>query len=368
MNRTKLIWTVDNIEKMYRDETVLFFDRPTQRKAEMWSNAQKSLLIHSMLVDYPIPNVYAFREDNERVDGKNKPLFNYYILDGRQRLASTLAYMWGEFPLDDNTPGILVEDTEYKVAGKYFYDLNESVQFEIRQYKFEIIALVECGNQDIEEIFFRLNNCEAFTRFQIVELRGDMELAGMIRELLSSSFFRVSCNFTRAQRKARDDQRALLQSMMFLAAKYAANFEWRDFSEASILECSESIRRNYSDKQCNLLKSAIQYLADAFPEKNEQLREISIPPLIYLADVAEDAEIKPEFFRQWWEYFTGEDGSKELYKAFCSSGSNGIEEIKGRLSVIVKSFTTYHKIEIPEELREMVAETEKNITIKGENL
>ena len=40
-----------------------------------------------------------------------------------------------------------------------------------------------------------------------------------------------------------------------------------------------------------MLKSAIQYLTDAFPEKNKQLRKINIPIPMYLADVAMDAEM-----------------------------------------------------------------------------
>lgn len=177
----------------------------------------------------------------------------------------------------------------------------------------------------------------------------------MINELLASKFFTVSCDFTRAQIKAGDDRRCLLQSMMLLDTSYVTGFELKDFSEVSILEYSESIRDNYSDKQRNLVKSAIQYLTDAFPEKNRQIRKISIPMLVYMADVAEDAEIKPRFFRQWWEYFTEEDELMEDYKAFCSFGSTKLEKIRGRLSIMVKSFCIYHEIEVPEELKEMMA-------------
>lgn len=362
MNRTKLTWTVANIEKMHRDKKVLSFDHPIQRKSEMWNNAQKSLLIHSMLANYPVPNVYVLREDSEQADEKGKPVFNYYVLDGKQRLTSVLSYIWGEFPLDDNIPNIIVEDTEYEIAGKYFCDLEEPVQFEIKRYKFEIIAFEDCCSREIEEIFFRLNNSTALTKSQIAKARIGVELAGMINELLASKFFTVSCNFTGAQLKASDDQRCLLQSMMLLDTNYVAGFELKDFSEVSILEYSESIRENYSDRQCNLLKSSIQYLADAFPEKNRQIRKISIPMLVYLADVAEDAEIKPRFFRQWWEYFTEEDELLEKYKAFCSSGSTKPEKIRGRLSIMVKSFCIYQEIEVPEELKEMLAETEEKLT------
>ena len=363
MNRTKLSWTVANIEKMHKDKKVLSFDHQIQRKSEIWSNAQKSLLIHSMLANYPVPNIYVLREDSEQVDEKKKPIFNYYVMDGKQRLTSTLSYIWGDFPLDDNIPDITVEDTEYQIAGKYFCDLEEPVQYEIRRYKFEIIAFEDCSNREIEEIFFRLNNSTALTKSQIAKAKIGVELAGMVNQMLGSRFFTTSCNFTGAQLKASDDQRCLLQGMMLLDTNYVANFELKDFSENSILEYSESIRENYSDRQSNMLKSAIQYLTDAFPEKNKQLRKINIPILMYLADVAMDAEIKPMLFRQWFEFFTNEDELFEDYKMFCSTGSTKYEKIMGRLGIMTKSFCLHHEIEIPEELKDTVSTVEEKVAL-----
>lgn len=363
MNRTKLSWTVANIEKMHKDKKVLSFDHQIQRKSEIWSNAQKSLLIHSMLANYPVPNIYVLREDSEQVDEKKKPIFNYYVMDGKQRLTSTLSYIWGDFPLDDNIPNIIVEDTEYPIAGKYFCDLEEPVQYEIRRYKFEIIAFEDCSNREIEEIFFRLNNSTALTKSQIAKAKIGVELAGMVNQMLGSRFFTTSCNFTGAQLKASDDQRCLLQGMMLLDTNYVANFELKDFSENSILEYSESIRENYSDRQSNMLKSAIEYLTDAFPEKNKQLRKINIPILMYLADVAMDAEIKPMLFRQWFEFFTNEDELFEDYKMFCSTGSTKYEKIMGRLGIMTKSFCLHHEIEIPEELKDTVSTVEEKVAL-----
>ena len=363
MNRTKLSWTVANIEKMYKDKKVLSFDHPIQRKSEIWTNAQKSLLIHSMLANYPVPNIYVLREDSEQVDEKKKPIFNYYVMDGKQRLTSTLSYIWGDFPLDDNIPDIIVDDTEYQIGGKYFCDLDEPVRFEIKRYKFEIIAFEDCSNREIEEIFFRLNNSTALTKSQIAKAMMGVELAGIVSEILESRFFSVSCNFTSGQLKASDDQKCLLQGMMLLDTNYVSGFELEDFSEDSILEYSESIRESYSDKQIVTLRSAIEYLTDAFPEKNKQLKKINIPMLIYLADVAMDTGIKPMYLRQWWEFFTEKDPLFEDYKLFCSTGSTKLEKVNGRLSIMVRSFSDYHEIEIPEELKDMVAEVEEKIAL-----
>lgn len=364
MNKTKLSWTVANIEKMHDEKKVLSFDHPIQRKSEQWSDTQKSLLIHSMLANYPVPNIYVLREDSQELDEKNKPVFNYFVMDGKQRLTSVLSYIWGEFPLDENIPAITIDDVEYQIAGKYFCDLDEPVQYEIKRYKFDIIAFEECSNREIEEIFFRLNNSTPLTKSQVAKAKVGVEIAELINELLTSKFFTTSCNFSKAQLKASDDQKVLIQSMMLLDTNNVPDFELKDFSENSILEYSESIRGTYTDKQSNILKSAIQYLTDAFPEKNKQLRKISIPTLVYMADIAEDKEIKPMYFRQWFEFFTEEDGLMEDYKTFCSTGSTKLEKVQGRLAVMTKSFCKYHEIEIPEELKDMVADVEEKLAAK----
>ena len=364
MNKTKLSWTVANIEKMHDEKKVLSFDHPIQRKSEQWSDTQKSLLIHSMLANYPVPNIYVLREDSQELDEKNKPVFNYFVMDGKQRLTSVLSYIWGEFPLDENIPAIIIEDVEYQIAGKYFCDLEEPVQYEIKRYKFDIIAFEECSNREIEEIFFRLNNSTPLTKSQVAKAKVGVEIAELINELLTSKFFTTSCNFSKAQLKASDDQKVLIQSMMLLDTNNVPDFELKDFSENSILEYSESIRGTYTDKQSNILKSAIQYLTDAFPEKNKQLRKISIPTLVYMADIAEDKEIKPMYFRQWFEFFTEEDELMEDYKTFCSTGSTKLEKVQGRLAVMTKSFCKYHEIEIPEELKDMVADVEEKLAAK----
>lgn len=288
-------------------------------------------------------------------------------MDGKQRLTSVLSYIWGEFPLDENIPAITIDDVEYQIAGKYFCDLEEPVQYEIKRYKFDIIAFEECSNREIEEIFFRLNNSTPLTKSQVAKAKVGVEIAELINGLLTSKFFTVSCNFSKAQLKASDDQKVLIQSMMLLDTNNIPDFELKDFSENSILEYSESIRGTYTDKQSNILKSAIQYLTDAFPEKNKQLRKISIPTLVYMADIAEDKEIKPMYFRQWFEFFTEEDGLMEDYKTFCSTGSTKLEKVQGRLAVMTKSFCKYHEIEIPEELKDMVADVEEKLAAKKES-
>lgn len=198
------------------------------------------------------------------------------------------------------------------------------------------------------------------TKSQETNAKVGIRIAEFINEMRASKFVVNSCNFSKAQFQVADDKRSLIQSMMLLDANDIPGFELKDFSENSILEYFESIRENYSNKQKNTFRSAIQYLENAFPEKNKNIRKISIPMLVYLADVAEYNEIKPRFFREWWTYFTEEDALYEVYKIFCSSGSAKLEKIKGRLFIMTKSFCTYFELEYPEKLVDMIETVEEN--------
>lgn len=373
MIRNNISMTIKTLKAMKDNPSkdTIDFNSPIQRKSGMWDDKRKSLLIHSILQNsiYSVPTVY-FRKD--MVADKK---YQYSVIDGIQRITTVFDFIDNKFPLTE-VPPVVIEGTAYNVSGQYFSDLEQDCQQELIRFKLRIEAFEpedgdteEYVNNTIEEVFSRLNSAVPLTSAQLCKAKAGTDVAILLNELLTSHFFAESASFTKAQLKTSDDQRCLLQAMMLLDRNYVAGFEFRDISETSLMEYAESIKGCYTDKQSNLLRSAVQYLTEAFPVKDKQLKKINIPMLIYLADVAEDAEIRPMLFRQWWEFFTEEDALFEDYKLFCSSGSTKLEKVNGRLAVMVKSFSAYHEIEIPEELKDMAAEVEEKITaIKTENL
>lgn len=118
MIKGKQNWTVANIKKMYEDKKILSFDHPIQRQRKMWTQEQRSLLIHSILSNFPIPNVYVLREDSEQIDEKGKAIYNFSVLDGKQRLTNVIAYLNGEYPLTDNILDVTIEDETYSICRK----------------------------------------------------------------------------------------------------------------------------------------------------------------------------------------------------------------------------------------------------------
>lgn len=376
MIRNNISMTIKTLKAMKDNPSkdTIDFTSPIQRKSGMWDDKEgkrKSMLIHSILMNsiYSVPTVY-FRKD--MVADKK---YRYSVIDGIQRITTVFDFIDNKFPLAE-IPPVILDGAIYDVSGKYFSDLEQDCQQEIIRFKLRIEAFEpedgdteEYVNSTIEEVFSRLNSAVPLTSAQLCKAKAGTDVAILLNDLLTSKFFTESASFTKTQIKASDDQRCLLQAMMLLDRNYVAGFEFKDFSETSLMEYAESIKGCYSDKQSNLLRSTVQYLTDAFPANNKQLKKINIPILLYVADVAEDAEIKPMYFRQWWETFTEEDALFEDYKLFCSSGSTKQEKVNGRLAVMVRSFCNYHEIEIPEELKDMVAEVEEKIAaIKAENM
>lgn len=363
MIRNNISMTIKVLKAMHDNpaKDTIDFNSPIQRKSGMWDEMRKSLLIHSILMSsiFSVPTVY-FRKD---MVGDKK--YQYSVIDGIQRITTIFSYVDNEFCLSE-VPPVTIDGATYEVSGLYFSDLPQDCQQEIIRFKMRIEAFEPEDddsefyvNDTIEEVFSRINSAVPLTSAQLCKAKVGTSTAILINELLGSKFFTESCNFSKAQIKASDDQRSLLQGMMLLDRNYVAGFELKDFSETSIMEYAKNIKGNYSDKQENFLRSTIQYLTDAFPEKNKNLRKISVPMLIYMADAAEDKEIKPMYFRQWFEFFTDEDSLFEDYKTFCSSGSTKSDKVDGRLAIMAKSFAAYHEVDIPDELLEMVTKVEK---------
>ena len=64
MIKTTLNWTVKNLKSMYDGKNTLQMDHPIQRQGLQWldDRLKRSLLIHSILANYPVPPIYCLKE------------------------------------------------------------------------------------------------------------------------------------------------------------------------------------------------------------------------------------------------------------------------------------------------------------------
>ena len=346
MIRTTLNWTVKNLKSMYDGKHTLQMDHVIQRQSGQWDGdrLKKSLLIHSILANYPVPPVYCLKEAISEKD------YSYSILDGKQRLTTIFDYIDGRYPLDTETPSVTIDDTVYELGGKYFTDLDTECQQELLRFKFTIYGFEDADDDLIEEIFFRLNNSTPLSKPQKAMPLCGVENAKFIKSILSDRFFSEICQFSALQRRKSDDMCTLLQAMMLLDNRYEG-YEFSSISADEIMRYAASIKNNYSEEQKNRLYDIIDYLEKVFPEKDKMLKKINIPIAMLAADTAMGDSydpvknlyrVGPMYFRQWFSYFFAE--CYEEYKQYCSSGSIKKEKTLKRIEIMGTSLVGYFEL------------------------
>lgn len=347
MIKTTLNWTVKNLKSMYDGKHTLQMDHVIQRQGLQWMDdrLKRSLLIHSILANYPVPPVYCLKESISEKD------YSYSILDGKQRLTTTFDFIDGRYPLDTETPSVTIDDTVYELGGKYFTDLDVECQQELLRFKFTIYGFEDADDDLIEEIFFRLNNSTPLSKPQKAMPLCGVENAKFIKSVLSDRFFSEICQFSALQRRKSDDMCTLLQAMMLLDNKYEG-YEFSSISADEIMRYAASIKNNYSEEQKNRLYDIIDYLEKVFPEKDKMLKKINIPIVMLAADTAMGDgydslknlyRVGPMYFRQWFSYFFSE--CYEEYKLYCSSGSIKKEKTLKRIEIMEASLVKYFELE-----------------------
>lgn len=354
MIKTNLNWTIKNLKSMHDEKHTLRMDHVIQRQSGQWDGdkLKKSLLIHSILANYPIPPLYCLKEP---VNDKD---YSYSVLDGKQRLTTIFDYIDGKYALDEDTPGVIIDDVTYGLGNKYFTDLDIECQQELLRFKFTIYGFEDADDDLIEEIFFRLNNSTPLSKPQKSMALTGVQNAAFIKSILSDKFFSEICKFSTLQRRKSDDMCTLLQSMMLLDNRYY-DYEYSSLSVDEVMHYAKYIKNNYSEEQKERLYDIIDYLEKAFPEQEKMLKKINIPMIILAADIAMGKDynaakniyrVGAMYFRQWFSYFFNE--CYEEYKQYCSSGSTKKEKTLKRIEVMETSLIDYFELQEPSSLEQ----------------
>ncbi|MBQ2883454.1 MAG: DUF262 domain-containing protein [Alphaproteobacteria bacterium] len=359
MQKSSLPVGVKTLLKYYEGNT-LDFDSPVQRKSEQWTNLQMSMLIHSMLADFIIPNLY-FRKESK--DGTNY----LSVLDGLQRLSTVFSFIKDEWTTHAKTPKVTLDGVEYDIALKKFSELDEDIKSAILGYRFTTYQLENCTDEEIEETFARLNAGTPLSKIQTARPKMGIELADWCNKLVSADFFQKSLNLTVAQLRHEDDFLMLVTGMMLLDSMYKDGFEIK--TSASSAECvrfAESIKNNYPQEKREDMELLVDYLSVAFGGVEYKfLKKNNVPIIMYVAQVAIINGISEEEFLNTVVEFYDNDCT-EAYKEASGSGNiklaNIIVRIRELRDYLISCLPKYFEDddEIPADLIKKVESSSSN--------
>lgn len=152
-------WNCDQITTMIKTGKISF-DNVVQRSF-VWEKTRKSLLIHSLVIGFPIPAVFAKKSVVQKEKGKN---FNFYdVLDGKQRLLTISEFFNDGFKLT-RLPKARYFDIEknemvaMNLSGLKFSELPEAVQKIIVSSRINVVSFDNLEKEEESELFRRINN------------------------------------------------------------------------------------------------------------------------------------------------------------------------------------------------------------------
>ncbi len=294
MQKSTLPTGVRTLKKWYEKGT-LTFDNPVQRSGSQWSLIQKSLLVHSLLANMPVPPIYLLKS-------KSGDEALYDALDGKQRVSSIFEFIDGKYALHAATPEAEVDGTVYELANMKFEDLDVECRDEILGYRFSIFCLEDVTGEEVEEIFKRLNNSTPLSPIQKCRSELGIELSSWLKELCQRDFFQHAICLTAAQLRREADLEVLLQTMLLMDARLEG-YDYKAISTREVTKYCQSIRGRYTAEKRALIEGLVDYLGEAFPEKHKFLKKSNIPMVAMIASIALEHEIPPEKFKQFMDDF-----------------------------------------------------------------
>lgn len=234
---------------------------PDFQRPPVWSRSQKQLLIDTILRGYDIPKLY-WRKIGSSPD-------KYDVVDGQQRLRAIFEYHNGEFPLGkDCDPIDGIDPTKMRYA-----DLPDDLRLKFDTYSLDIIILNATGEDEVREMFLRLQNG---TTLKAQERRNAMpgNMRAFVKQLAGHCFF-TNCGFS--------DSRFTFDLVAAQLTAIELNGGPCNVKNSNLNAMYEhEVGFDPGSSKAKKIKRVLDFLLEAFPDKTPELERYSVVSLYSL--------------------------------------------------------------------------------------
>jgi hypothetical protein len=338
---------VFTIGGLYVERNAIEENPSYQRESAVWSPDKQRLFIDSLINGYDIPKIYLH---DLRPD---KKLNKYSIIDGKQRLTTIYDFLKSVFHLDEyfelSTDSKL---TDVKKLQK-FNEFTPEDQERFKSISLPIVLVQNATEDDIEDLFSRLNNGEPLNAAEKRNGKGgNMNL--LIKETADHSFFTEKLKF---------------KSKRFSHFEISAKFILLEKTELDTNDIFSDLKKKYLDglvdnnkKMTTALKDGLTkmvtknllLLNKVFSNKDPLLSKQAYPPLYYIFIKLMTSQYGHEYIfsyiRTFLEQFEvkrhknnelpedDRDVNLTEFGRLMQQGTNDISSLKNRVSILRRYF------------------------------
>ncbi len=262
--------------------------RPSYQRGLVWSPSKKQLLMDSILRRYDIPKLYLRAVD--------KPPYKYEVVDGQQRLRAIWEFCQDKFSLSKECEPV----HGHVVADKRFSQLPNDLVDDFQTYELSFVILEDTTEDEVEEMFTRLNNGETLTAAEKRNaMHGDMK--DFVRELASHPLFG---KVPFSNKRYAFDQVCAQMTCLELAGR-PTDTKAKDLEKMY----KAYVRFQKNDLVARKIKRVLNFFDTAFIDKTPELRRQNLVSLFLLvSELMEKYAIsgKEAKLREWFINFEKE--------------------------------------------------------------
>lgn len=340
MKKAYIDWTSKQIVKMVEKDSISF-DNAVQR-GMVWDNDRKSLFIHSLIYGYPVPPFYALRSD----DGKK-----YDMLDGKQRLNAISEFVKGNYTLS-NVPEIATgedEETELvNIEDKKFEELPENFQDAILSYGFRVYYFEDITDDEISDMFFRLNNGKPLTAVELTRVKAKSRTK--IQELAQHDIFKSALTEKAMQSYKHED--IIMRAFAILTVQdvslenkalrpFIINTEMSDEQKMDVFNALTRIYDTYNTLIASNANATVEQAKATTKIAKRLLVKTHLISLVTVALKSIQDEVSITDFTVWAKHFFSGKTSASIdknYNSHASSKSGVPEAVRARLQALETSY------------------------------
>ncbi|WP_411347031.1 DUF262 domain-containing protein [Paenibacillus sp. WLX2291] len=320
MKRSSIQRTVKSLLNM-RDR--IRFDLPFQRNS-VWKKDRRSYLIDSVIRDKYIPNILVWNNGDGYV----------WVVDGKQRWESIFMFHDGDYRLSKGTADFQNE----VIANKKHEQLSDDAKFEFLTYNFTVTEFSECTFEEVEEMFYRVNQAEPLTSTEKTRVKVSPDVREVVQELGSHLFFEKVA-FTKTDRNRYVDEKLIWQ---FLAYLSGADIDYSGATLNAFISNLDEVPVAITEQ----VEHRLEFLDAAFrnwsSKQRKVLKKVHVDTLFQIVEDAENYAITEERFGEWAASFLIDRYKVDSpYGQLCQKGATSKQFILKRKHCMLEDLKSF---------------------------
>lgn len=286
----------------YQKRVEIEFSPPFQRSGKLWSPADKSYLIDSIINEYDFPKLYLadFSYVGSTLNASAK---KFAVIDGRQRLEAIFDFIENKFPLSEEF--VLESQISLDLRGLRYSELRSrfpAVALIFEQFNLPVMSVITDDSAKINQLFVRMNRNKPLTG---AEIRNAMEgvVPPAIRKIAGHSFFTKYCSFATQRGQ---DKNVAAKLLLLSHANEFVNTKKSDLDGfvKRFIDTFEASSSQAGDLQASVRKtlSVLDAMATQFYESDPRLKASGLIPIYYRVVEEHGADQFGDFLHFWNAY------------------------------------------------------------------